>query len=110
MPWQELALFETMLQQNPELAKQFQEQYAQLGASMNPNPAAPRHAIVKPKPGFVVKTKDEAGQKVFVNLCSSERVRPSRHNVVQRMWRDTEHAGQAVLVGDGQDRRNGRAH
>ena len=105
-------MFEAMLQQNPELARQIQEQYGQLGASLHPNPSAsaPRHALVKPKPGFVVKTKDEAGQKVFVNLCSSERVRPSRHNVVQRMWRDTEHAGQAVLVGDGQDRRNGRAH
>ena len=70
-------MFGAMLQQNPELARQIQEQYGQLGASLNPNPSAsaPRHALVKPKPGFVVKTKDEAGQKVFVNLCSSERVR-----------------------------------
>ncbi|KAL3663349.1 hypothetical protein V7S43_011755 [Phytophthora oleae] len=32
--------------------------------------------LVKPKPGFVVKTKWEATQKVFVNVCSNDKMQP----------------------------------
>ncbi|KAK1943363.1 Protein kintoun [Phytophthora citrophthora] len=32
--------------------------------------------LIKPKPGFVVKTKWEATQKVFVNVCSSDKLQP----------------------------------
>ncbi|POM66050.1 Hypothetical protein PHPALM_18149 [Phytophthora palmivora] len=32
--------------------------------------------LVKPKPGFVVKTKWESTQKVFVNVCSSDKMQP----------------------------------
>ncbi|EGZ13004.1 hypothetical protein PHYSODRAFT_511746 [Phytophthora sojae] len=32
--------------------------------------------LVKPKPGFVVKTKWDAAQKLFVNVCSSDKMQP----------------------------------
>ncbi|GMF36531.1 unnamed protein product [Phytophthora fragariaefolia] len=32
--------------------------------------------LVKPKPGFVVKTKWDAAHKVFVNVCSSDKMQP----------------------------------
>ncbi|KAL4111128.1 hypothetical protein PRIC1_002809 [Phytophthora ramorum] len=32
--------------------------------------------LVKPTPGFVIKTKWEASQKIFVNVCSSDKMQP----------------------------------
>eukprot|EP00644_Phytophthora_capsici_P004892 jgi/Phyca11/531500/estExt2_fgenesh1_pg.C_PHYCAscaffold_10078 len=32
--------------------------------------------LVKPKPGFVIKSKWETTQKVFVNVCSSDKLQP----------------------------------
>ncbi|KAG6614917.1 kintoun protein [Phytophthora cinnamomi] len=32
--------------------------------------------LVKPRPGFVVKTKWDAAHKVFVNVCSSDKMQP----------------------------------
>ncbi|RLN49087.1 hypothetical protein BBJ28_00021695 [Nothophytophthora sp. Chile5] len=32
--------------------------------------------LVKPKPGFVVKTRWDNGQKVFINVCSSDKLQP----------------------------------
>lgn len=34
--------------------------------------------IVKPEPGFCVKTKDDQGQKVFINVCSSKELPPPK--------------------------------
>ena len=31
--------------------------------------------IVKPEPGFCVKTKDDKGNKIFINICKTEHVR-----------------------------------
>ena len=32
--------------------------------------------LIQPKPGFVIKTKDKDGQKIFVNMTSHELVDP----------------------------------
>jgi len=33
-------------------------------------------AVIQPNPGFVIKTKDETGQKVFINMTHHELVDP----------------------------------
>jgi hypothetical protein len=37
-------------------------------------PPQPPSAELVPEPAFVVKTRDEGGRKVFVNVCGSARV------------------------------------
>ena len=72
---QELRMYADMLEKNPEMYEQLQRQFAGMGVEGGPDiKDQPRHVRVKPRPGFVAKSKDEAGQKVFINLASHVKV------------------------------------
>ncbi|KAK9824576.1 hypothetical protein WJX72_011454 [[Myrmecia] bisecta] len=64
-----------LYQENPSSAppelKEMLELYAD---AQQASRAPPDSATVRPEPGFVVKTADDTGRKVFINICSSDRV------------------------------------
>lgn len=40
--------------------------------------------IFRPNPGFVIKVKDETNKKVFINICSSDKVENMKMNKVNK--------------------------